>query len=104
MKLIASLVIGILAGVAAVFLHLVFPPFGLALACIGTFTSIWAIGRKYGKRRYKVLAAIAWVYIFGRASSFGTGKEIFIQGDSLGNNFLFFSFISIAVAIALSPK
>jgi hypothetical protein len=36
-----------------------------------------------------------------RASSFGTGKEIFIQGDSLGNNFLFFGFIALALAIAL---
>lgn len=104
MKLFASFVAGILTGTAAVFLHLFLPPVGLVLACAGTFTAIWAIGRKYGKRRYKVFAAIAWLYIFGRASSFGAGKEIFIQGDSFGNNFLFFSFILIALAIALSPN
>jgi hypothetical protein len=100
-KLFAALAIGAATGVAAVFLHLFLPPFGLVLACLGSFTAIWAIGRKYGKRRYKFLAAFSWFYIFARASSFGTGKEIFIQGDSLGNNFLFFGFIALALAIAL---
>ncbi len=101
MKSITSLLLGIAAGVAAVFLHLYLPPFGLALACVGTFTAIWAVGRKFGKRRYKLIAALAWFYIFARASTFGTGKEIFIQGDTLGNNFLFFAFIALALAIAL---
>jgi hypothetical protein len=100
-KSIASLLVGLVAGVAAVFLHLFLPPFGLVLAVVGTLTAIWAVGRKYGKRRFKFFASLAWVYIFARASSFGTGKEIFIQGDSLGNNFLFFSFIALALAIAL---
>ncbi len=101
MKSIASLLVGLVAGVAAVFLHLFLPPFGLVLAVLGTLTAIWAVGRKYGKRRFKFIASLAWIYIFARASSFGTGKEIFIQGDSLGNNFLFFSFIALALAIAL---
>lgn len=101
MKLIASLFFGLAAGVAAVFLHLFLPPLGLVIAIIGTFTAIWAAGRKYGKRRFKFAAALAWLYIFARASSFGTGKEIFIQGDNLGNYFLFFSFIALALAIAL---
>lgn len=101
MKLIASLVAGVAAGVAAVFLHLFLPPFGLALACIGTFTAIWAVGRRYGKRRYKFIAALTWFFIFTRASTFGTGNEIFIQGNSLGNYFFFFSFIALALAIAL---
>jgi hypothetical protein len=100
-KSIASLLVGLVTGVAAVFLHLFLPPFGLVLAVVGTLTAIWAVGRKYGKRRFKFFASVAWVYIFARASSFGTGKEIFIQGDSLGNNFLFFSFIALALAIAL---
>lgn len=100
MKALTSVAIGIASGVAAVFLHLFFPPFGLALACLGTFTAIWAVGRKFGKRRFKFIAAFAWLIIFLRAASFGTGREIFIQGDNLGNNFLIFSFIAITLAIA----
>jgi hypothetical protein len=101
MKIIASLVAGAAAGVAAVFLHLFLPPFGIALAVIGTFTAIWAVGRSYGKRRYKALATLAWIFIFTRGASFGNGNEIFIQGDSLGNYFLAFSFIAIIAALLL---
>ncbi|MEY2768930.1 MAG: hypothetical protein RL359_566 [Actinomycetota bacterium] len=102
MKPLASILAGVAAGVAAIFLHLFFPPFGLVLAVIGTFTVIWAVGRKFGKRRYKFYAAMAWIFIFSRGASFGNGKEIFIQGDSLGNYFLALSFIAIIAAL-LTP-
>ena len=51
MKTLASLLAGAATGVAAIFLHLFLPPFGLALAVLGTFAAIWAVGRRYGKRR-----------------------------------------------------
>jgi lipoprotein signal peptidase len=101
MKTIASLLVGAATGAAAVFLHLFLPPIGIALAVLGTFTAIWAIGRRYGKRRYKVIATLAWMYIFSRGASFGNGNEILIQGDSLGNYFLAFSFIVIIAALLL---
>jgi hypothetical protein len=101
MKALASLLAGAATGVAAVFLHLFLPPFGLALAVIGTFTAIWAVGRRFGKRRYKFLATLAWMFIFSRGASFGNGKEIFIQGDSLGNYFLALSFIVIIAALLM---
>jgi hypothetical protein len=101
MKTIASLLVGAATGAAAVFLHLFLPPIGIALAVLGTFTAIWAIGRRYGKRRYKVIATLAWMYFFSRGASFGNGNEILIQGDSLGNYFLAFSFIAIIAALLL---
>ena len=101
MKTLASLLAGAATGVAAIFLHLFLPPFGLALAVLGTFAAIWAVGRRYGKRRYKFLATFAWIFIFSRGASFGNGKEIFIQGDSLGNYFLALSFIAIITVLLL---
>jgi hypothetical protein len=101
MKVLPSVLAGAATGVAAVFLHLFLPPFGLALAVIGTFTAIWAVGRRFGKRRYKFLATLAWMFIFSRGASFGNGKEIFIQGDSLGNYFLALSFIAIIAALLM---
>jgi hypothetical protein len=101
MKTLASLLAGAVTGVAAVFLHLFLPPFGLALAVIGTFTSIWAVGRRFGKRRYKLLTTLAWMFVFSRGASFGNGKEIFIQGDSLGNYFLALSVIAIIAALLM---
>lgn len=101
MKALFSIFVGIAAAAAATFLHLFAPPFGLIVATLGTFTAIWSIGRKYGKRRYKFWATLAWVAIFSRAADFGVGQEIFIQGNSLGNYFLFFSFLAITLALAL---
>ena len=104
MKTLASVLAGAATGVAAVFLHLFLPPFGLALSVIGTFTAIWAVGRRFGKRRYKFFATLAWIFIFSRGASFGNGKEIFIQGDSLGNYFLALSFIAIIAALLAPAK
>ena len=101
MKYLFAVLVGAASAVAATLLHLFTPPFGIALAVIGTLTSIWSVGRIYGKRRFKVIAALGWSAIFLRASTFGTGKEIFVQGDNLGNAFFFLSFMALAIAIAL---
>ncbi len=101
MKYLFALVAGAVTAAAATLLHLFMPPFGITLAIIGTLTSIWSVGRIYGKRRFKVIAALGWSAIFLRASTFGSGKEIFVQGDNLGNAFFFLSFLALAIAIAL---
>ena len=101
MKNLSALLAGAVTAAAATLLHLFMPPFGIALAIIGTLTSIWSVGRIYGKRRFKVIAALGWSAIFLRASTFGSGKEIFVQGDNLGNAFFFLSFMALAIAIAL---
>ena len=101
MKYLSALLAGAVTAAAATLLHLFMPPFGIALAIIGTLTSIWSVGRIYGKRRFKVIAALGWSAIFLRASTFGSGKEIFVQGDNLGNAFFFLSFMALAIAIAL---
>jgi hypothetical protein len=41
------------------------------------------------------------MFVFSRGASFGNGKEIFIQGDSLGNYFLALSFIAIIAALLM---
>ena len=101
MKYFFALLSGAVTAAAATFLHLFMPPFGIALAIIGTLTSIWSVGRIYGKRKFKLIAALGWSAIFLRASTFGTGKEIFVQGDNLGNAFFFLSFLALVIAIAL---
>jgi len=101
MNYFSAVLTGVVTAVAATFLHLFMPPFGIALAIIGTFTSIWSVGRTFGKRRFKLIAALGWSVIFLRASNFGAGKEIFVQGNDLGNAFFFLSFLALAIAIAL---
>jgi len=101
MKYLFAVLVGVVTAVAATFLHLFLPPFGITLAIIGTFTSIWSVGRIYRKRRFKIIAALGWSAIFLRASTFGAGKEIFVQGNDLGNAYFFLSFLALAIAIAL---
>lgn len=101
MKYVFSLLAGVASAVAATFLHKFAPPFGLVISIIGTFTAVWTIGRIYAGRRFKAVAAIGWIAIFFRAASFGIGKELFVQGDNLGNAFFFISFAALAIAIAL---
>jgi hypothetical protein len=101
MRFIAALAVGVASGVAAIFLHHFAPPFGIVIAIAGTFTAIWSVGRTYGKRFYKIIAATSWLAIFWRGASLGVGNEIFIQGDRLGNIFLLASGIALIFAIAL---
>jgi hypothetical protein len=101
MRFIAALAVGVASGVAAIFLHHFAPPFGIVIAIAGTFTAIWSVGRIYGKRFYKIIAATSWLAIFWRGASLGVGNEIFIQGDRLGNIFLLASVIALIFAIAL---
>ena len=101
MKFLGALFVGVATGVAAVFLHHFAPPFGIAIATVGTFLAIWSVGRSFGKRFYKWIAALSWFAIFARGASFGVGNEILIQGDRLGNIFLLASVIALFIAIAL---
>jgi hypothetical protein len=101
MKFLGALLIGLASGTAAIFLHHFAPPFGIAIATLGTFAAVWAVGRIFGKRIYKLIAATSWVAIFWRGASLGVGNEIFIQGDKLGNTFLIASVIALIIAIAL---
>ena len=101
MKLISAFAVGMASGVAAIFLHHFAPPFGISVAIAGTFVAIWAIGRTFGKRIYKLVAAASWIAIFWRGASLGVGNELFIQGDRLGNIFLLGSVIALILAVAL---
>jgi hypothetical protein len=101
MKSLLALVIGLATGVSAILLHLAFPPFGLALAVAGTFTALWALGRYFGSRIYKSLAAAAWFAIFWQGAKYGVGNEILIQGDNLGTAFTFLGTLAIFIAVVL---
>jgi Na+-driven multidrug efflux pump len=63
MKMIYSAALGVLTGIAAVLLHMLYPPFGLTLSILGSATTIWAIGRHFGARKFKLIASLAWSFI-----------------------------------------
>jgi hypothetical protein len=93
--------LGVLSGIAAVLLHVFYPPVGLVIALLGSASTIWAIGRHYGSRRLKLIASIAWGLVIWRASSFGVGNELLVQGNSEGSALVFVGLILLFIVTAL---
>jgi hypothetical protein len=100
MQFIFALISGAAAGVAAILLHQSLPPFGVIASLLITYLSIWSIGRKYGKRCYKWGAALGWFAILIRASTFGTGQELLVQGDGVGSTLLLLGTLVVLAAVA----
>lgn len=104
MKYLLSFIIGALTAAAGVFLHLSYPPAGLILALAGSAATFWSIGRRYGKRRFKVVALIGWLFVINDATTFGNGGELLVQGDRAGMTFLTSSLTIVIVSIFLPVK
>lgn len=100
MKALAAFLFGALISISAILLHQLLPPVGIALSLFITYYGIWIIGRKYGARRYKAFAACAWVIVLYKASTFGVGKELLVQGDGRGTALLFIGLLLTLIAIA----
>ena len=99
--MIYSAALGLLAGIAAVLLHIFYPPVGLVIAILGSASTIWAIGRHYGARSFTLIASIAWALILWRASSFGVGNELLVQGNPEGSALVFLGLVALFIVIAL---
>jgi hypothetical protein len=100
MRFILALIYGAVAAVVAVLLHQSLPPFGVIASLFITFLSIWSIGRRYGKRIYKWGVAIGWFAVIFRASTFGVGQELLVQGDGVGATLLLLGTLTALAAIA----
>jgi hypothetical protein len=101
MKMIYSAALGVMAGIAAVLLHIFYPPVGLVIAILGSATTVWAIGRQFGSRTFKIIASIAWALILWRASTFGVGNELLVQGNSEGSALVLLGLLALFIVIAL---
>ncbi len=103
MKFLFSLLFGAAVAVSSTLIHQTLPPLGVSVGIIATYLGIWYIGRRYGTRRYKFYALIAWLIVIGKAGSFGVGQELLIQGDNPGSALLMIGFITCVVAVLRRP-
>ena len=103
MKFLFSLLFGAAIAVSSTLIHQTLSPLGVSVGIIATYLGIWYIGRRYGKRRYKFYALIAWLIVIGKAGSFGVGQELLIQGDNPGSALLMIGFIAGVVAVLRRP-
>jgi hypothetical protein len=103
MKFLFSLAFGALIAISATLIHQTLPPLGVVIGIFATYLGIWFIGRKYGKRRYKFYALVAWLVVIARAGSFGAGNELLIQGDNPGSALLMIGFLAGLIAVMPRP-
>jgi hypothetical protein len=101
MKIIYSVLVGALLGASATLLHLLVFPLGLILALGATVVGIWAIGRSWRLKKYKVLAAGAWLVVVVQGATLGVGGELLVQGDLAGSLLLLLGTLSLVLAIFL---
>jgi len=102
MRYLYSLILGAALGASSVFLYSLYPPVGLVFSIAATFIGIWAIGRLWGKRSFRFIAATAWSLIVLRAGFPGINEEYLLQGDAIGVSLINFGFIAVVIAI-LTP-
>jgi len=103
MKFLFSLAFGALIAISATLIHQTLPPLGVIVGIFATYLGIWFIGRKYGKRRYKFYALVAWLVVIARAGSFGACNELLIQGDNPGSALLMIGFLAGLIAVMPRP-
>ena len=101
MKFFYAVLAGVLLGASATLLHLLLFPLGLVLGLVAAVVGIWAIGRAWRLRKYKVLAAVAWLVIVVQGATLGVGGELLIQGDLAGSLLILLGTFALVIAIFL---
>jgi hypothetical protein len=101
MKFFYAVLAGALLGASATLLHLLLFPLGLVLGLVAAVVGIWAIGRAWRLRKYKVLAAGAWLVIVVQGATLGVGGELLIQGDLAGSLLILLGTFALVLAIFL---
>ena len=100
LKALGALSLGALISFVGIVLHNSIHPFGILLALLTTAVGIGFVGQLFGARRFKIIAATAWLLVALRAGSYGLSQELLITSNVYGNVFLLGGFL-IAIFTAL---
>ena len=101
MRKLYAIVIGAGLGAGSVILHSSLVPFGLIFVLFSTLVGIWSIGRLWGGRTLKVLAAVAWTIVVLRAGFPGINEEYLIEGSAVGISLINMGFLALVIGILL---
>ena len=101
MRKLYAIVIGAGLGAGSVILHSSLVPFGLIFVLLATLVGIWSIGRIWGGRALKILAAVAWTFVVLRAGFPGINEEYLIEGSAVGISLINIGFLALVIAILL---
>jgi hypothetical protein len=101
MRKIYAITIGAALGAGSVFLHASIVPFGLIFVLLSTLVGVWSIGRMWGGRTLKILAAAAWTFVVLRAGFPGINEEYLIEGTAVGISLINLGFLVLVFAVLL---
>lgn len=100
MRYVFSLLSGAVTAVIAILLHQSVPPFGVIGSLLISYCAIWLVGRHFAARSFKAVAAIGWIAVIFRGSTFGEGQELLVQADGVGSTLLLLGTLVVLFAIA----
>ena len=101
MRKLYAIAIGAGLGAGSVILHSSLVPFGLIFVLLATLVGIWSIGRMWGGRVLKILAAVAWTIVVLRAGFPGINEEYLIEGSAVGISLINMGFLALVIGILL---
>ena len=102
MRYLFSILLGLALGTSAILLHGAYFPMGLLLGLLGSGIGIWLLGRSWGLRRYKILAALSWIAIIFRAGMYGAGNELLVEGNAMGNALVVGGVLTLFIAVMIT--
>lgn len=89
MKLIASLIFGVLVGISGTFLHNSYHPLGVLVSLFAVWLGSRLVRNMYQSRSTNLLFALGWFLVIVRGSTLGNGGEILIEANLYGNLLVF---------------
>ncbi len=99
MRYLLALLSGAFTGVIAILIHQSVPPFGVIASLLFSYLAIWLIGRTFAARSFKWVAALGWIAVLLRGSTFGEGQELLVQGDGVGSTLLLLGTLIVLFAV-----
>jgi hypothetical protein len=99
-RYLLALLSGAFTGVIAILIHQSVPPFGVIASLLFSYLAIWLIGRTFAARSFKWVAALGWIAVLLRGSTFGEGQELLVQGDGVGSTLLLLGTLIVLFAVS----
>jgi hypothetical protein len=99
MRIITSILFGVLIGVSGTFLHNSYKPFGLIVSLVALMLGLQMTTNVTKSKIYQLAFVVGWVLVIVRASTLGNGGEVLIEANLNGNLFVFggmaFAFVTL---------
>ena len=96
---IFSSLFGVVIGIAGVFLHNAYRPFGFVVSAIALVLGSYLTKEMYQSKLSFIFFAAGWLFVVIRGATVGNGDELLVEGNSYGTSLLLGGFIWLLVSL-----